>query len=92
MVRRDQLGQHLLPSGPRWYPRGQARPTAIGWQRPPGPRQNPGPQPSATLMIKLWLLPIGAVAMPALAAVAKPSTSAVLNMIDRIIMCFSHLL
>jgi hypothetical protein len=44
------------------------------------------------LTIKLWLLPIGAVAMPALAAVARPSTSAVLNTIDRIIMCFSHLL
>jgi hypothetical protein len=44
------------------------------------------------LTIKLWLLLIGAVAMPALAAAARPSTSAVLNTIDRIIMCFSHLL
>ena len=25
-----QLGQQRLPSGPRWYPRGQARPTANG--------------------------------------------------------------
>jgi hypothetical protein len=40
------------------------------------------------LTIKLWLLPIGAVAMPALAAVARPRTSAALNTIDRIIMCF----
>src|SRR5580698_3197689 len=29
---RNQLGQHFLPSGPRWYPGGHARPTAIGWQ------------------------------------------------------------
>src|SRR5579864_2446515 len=36
-----------MPSGPRCQPTGQARPTAIGWQNPPGPRHQPGPHPSA---------------------------------------------
>src|SRR3984957_21114857 len=89
MMRCDQtFGQHLLPSGPRWYPRGQARPIAIGWQRPPGPRQNPGPQPSATFTIGLETMPTGAGMTPAPAAVASPRASAALNTIVRtIIMC-----
>ena len=84
---RNQLGQHFLPSGPRWYPGGQARPMAIGWQRPAGPRQNPGPHPSATLTVKLLALPIGLATMPALAAVARPKASAALKAIVRIIIC-----
>src|SRR6185437_11122563 len=36
-----------MPCGPRCQPTGHARPTAIGWQKPPGPRHQPGPHPSA---------------------------------------------
>ncbi len=73
---RGQLGQHRRPSGPRWKPRGHARPLAIGWHRPAGPRHHPGPHPSATLMTALSALPTGTGAIVAPAAAARPKASA----------------
>ena len=60
----------------------------IGWQRPPGPRQNPRPQPSATLIVKSELTPTGAGRMAALDAVAKLNANAAPRAIVRIIDCF----
>jgi hypothetical protein len=47
----------------------------IGWHLPSGPRQNPGPHPSATLITKLLALPTRAGVTAALAAVARPKTN-----------------
>src|SRR5205807_5259150 len=77
----QRLGQQRLPFGPRWNPGGQARPTAKGWQWPPGPRHLPGPHPSAILVIALSVLPIGAGMTLALAAVARPTANAALKTI-----------
>jgi hypothetical protein len=59
-----------------WYPGGQALPSNIGWHFPPGPRQNPGPHPSATLITKLLALPAGTGVTAALATVATPKANA----------------
>jgi len=81
-----QLGQHRLRSGPRWYPGGQALPLNIGWHAPPGPRQNPRPHPSATLITELFAAPAGAGVTAALAAVARPNTNALPKKSVRIIL------
>jgi hypothetical protein len=49
---------------------------AIGWQAPPGPRQKPGPQPSATFTIPTELSPIGAGITAAPATLDIPMTRA----------------
>jgi hypothetical protein len=82
----NQLGQHFLRSGPRWYPGGQALPSYIGWHAPPGPRQKPRPQPSATLTTGVLETPTGAGVTAALAAVERPSAKAVPKKIVRIIL------
>jgi hypothetical protein len=82
----NQLGQHFLRSGPRWYPGGQALPSYIGWHAPPGPRQKPRPQPSATLITELLETPTGAGVTAALAAVQRPNAKAAPKRIVRIIL------
>jgi hypothetical protein len=48
----------------------------MGWQWPCGPRQNPGPHPSATFTIAAPALPTGAGVTAALLAVASAKASA----------------
>ena len=81
-----QLGQQRRPSAPRWYPRGHARPAANGWQRPPGPRQNPGPHPSATLIIALSGVASGAGLTAALTAVVTPKANVTVKNIALMVM------
>jgi hypothetical protein len=82
-LRSLQFGKQRPPSGPRWYPFGQTRPFAIGWQRPSGPRHHPGPHSSAMRMSDLSALPIALAAKPAFAIVAMPITIAAPKISDR---------
>jgi hypothetical protein len=82
----NQFGQQRLRSGPTWYPGGQALPSNIGWHLPPGPRHQPGPQPSATLIIELLAAPAGASITAAFAGFARPIASAAPTKIVRIIL------
>jgi|SRR5665213_376217 len=56
----------------------------MGWQRPPGPRQNPGPHPSATLMARPEFGPTCTGMIAAFAVTAKPNASAAPRIIVRI--------
>jgi hypothetical protein len=62
---------------------------AIGWHAPPGPRQNPGPHPSATRTIPVSPPPTCAGRKAALAVVATPSSNEELKKMVRNMMRLS---